>query len=67
MKAAGLQSGEAKWGMPEPHRLDTISAQQSVFVGRTLVDIHKLIAVITHLHLTGQESKVRKGTEIAPT
>ena len=56
---------QIKVGMLEPHRLDTISAQESVFVGRLLVDLHKLNAVIKHLHLTGQESKVRKGTEVA--
>ena len=58
VKVAELQSGEAKWEMPEPHRLDTTSALQGVVIGRMWVDSHKPNAVIRHMDITRQGHKV---------
>ena len=45
-----LQSGEAKWEMLEPHRLDTTSVLQGVPAGRIQVNSCKPKAVIRHMH-----------------
>ena len=63
-KVPGLQSGGAKWGILEPHRNETTSAQ-GVLVGRTLIDLHQSTAVVRLMNLTGQRRKFKKGTEIA--
>ena len=63
-KVPGLQSGGVKWGILEPHRNETTSAQ-GVLVGRTLIDLHQSTAVVRLMNLTGQRRKFKKGTEIA--
>jgi len=64
-RVEGLLSSELKWGILEPQTKDATCALQGLTVGRTLVILHQITAVVRLMNLSGQRHKLKKCTEIA--